>query len=77
MVCVNPTMQASWLEQAQLRPLSEELTMKYSTYNAEAYRLAMQNTKYNDEGKAVISADDEWANEPEWDDMFKQMKKQQ
>lgn len=77
MICFNPAMQASWLVQAQLRPLSEELTMKYSIYNAEAYRLAMQNTKYNDEGKAVISADDEWVNEAEWNDMFKQMKKQQ
>ena len=27
-------------------------------------------------GKAVISSDDEWKDETEWDDMFEQMKKE-
>lgn len=45
-------------------------------YNKKAYQLAMNNTKYNSEGKAVISKDDEWAQETEWDDMFEQMKKE-
>ena len=45
-------------------------------YNKKAYQLAMNNTKYNDEGKAVISKDDEWVEETEWDDMFEQMKKE-
>ncbi len=45
-------------------------------YNKKAYQLAMNNTKYNSEGKAVISKDDEWADENEWDDMFEQMKKE-
>lgn len=42
----------------------------------KAYQFAMKNTKYNSEGKAVISKDDEWVNETEWDDVFEQMKKE-
>ncbi len=45
-------------------------------YNKKAYQFAMENTKYNSEGKAVISKDDEWKDEAEWDDMFEQMKKE-
>ena len=45
-------------------------------YNKKAYQLAISNTKYNLEGKAVISKDDEWIDETEWDDMFEQMKKE-
>ncbi len=41
----------------------------------QAYKLAMQNTNYNKEGKTVISSDDEWNDETEWDDIFEQMKK--
>ena len=36
----------------------------------------MQNTNYNQKGKAVTSPDDEWKAETEWDDMFEQMKKE-
>lgn len=46
------------------------------TYDKKAYQVALNNTKYNSEGKAVISKDDEWTNETEWDDMFEQMKKE-
>ena len=45
-------------------------------YNKKAYQVAMNNTKYNSESKAVISKDDEWVDETEWDDMFEQMKKE-
>ena len=45
-------------------------------YNKEAYRLAMENTKYNSDGKAVVSKDDEWRDESEWDDIYEQMKKE-
>lgn len=45
-------------------------------YSPKAYQIAMENTKYNVHGKAVISQDDEWATETEWDDMFEQMKKE-
>lgn len=50
--------------------------MNINSYGLDAYKLAMQNTKYNKEGKATISSDDEWTNESEWDDMFEQMKKE-
>lgn len=46
---------------------------KYSIFD---YQLAKANTKYNKQGKAVISKDDEWAKETEWDDMFEQIKKE-
>jgi hypothetical protein len=36
----------------------------------------MNNTTYNSDGRAVISKDDEWAKETEWDDIFEQMKKE-
>lgn len=45
-----------------------------SNYNINAYRLAMQNTKYNSEGKAVIEKNDEWRDETEWDSIYEQMK---
>ena len=38
--------------------------------------LAIMNTKYNKEGKAVISIDDEWRNETEWDEVFQQLLKE-
>ena len=41
-----------------------------------AYKLAMENTKYNKDGKATISSEDDWVNESEWDDIYKQMKQE-
>lgn len=46
------------------------------SYSKKAYQLAMNNTKYNSEGKAVVELDDEWRDETEWDTMFEQMKKE-
>ncbi len=40
-----------------------------------AYRLPVKNTNYNKEGKATVSSYDEWADETEWDELFKEMKK--
>jgi hypothetical protein len=34
----------------------------------------MKNTIYHSEGKAVITKDDEWREETEWDDIYAQMK---
>lgn len=45
-------------------------------YNKKAYQNAISNTKFNEAGKAVISKDDEWVDETEWDDLFEQMKKE-
>ena len=53
-----------------------QLRMINGNYDKKAYRLAMKNTKYNNEGKAVVEKDDEWRDETEWDDMFEQMKKE-
>ena len=50
--------------------------MNTGIYGVKAYKLAMENTKYNSEGKAVISFDDEWVEDTEWDDVFEQMKKE-
>ena len=44
------------------------------SYSQKAYQLAMNNTKYNSEGKPVVEIDDEWRGETEWEDMFEQMK---
>lgn len=43
-------------------------------YNKKAYQLALDNTKYNEDGRAIVSRDDEWVAETEWDDLFVQMK---
>lgn len=43
-------------------------------YHINSYSQAMQNTKYNSEGKAVIEKDDDWRNETEWDSIYEQMK---
>ena len=50
--------------------------MNKGIYGINAYKAAMENTKYNKDGKATVSSDDEWADETEWDDMFEQMKKE-
>ena len=44
----------------QLPWLGEYMADRSGIYNANAYRIAMQNTKYNTDGKATITADDEW-----------------
>lgn len=43
-------------------------------YSMKSYWLALENTKYNTEGKAVVEQGDEWLEETEWDEMFEQMK---
>ena len=44
--------------------------MNTGVYGLKAYKLAMQNTNYNNNGKAVISSDDEWREESEWDEEY-------
>lgn len=39
-------------------------------YSEKAYKMASDNTKYNADGKAVISENDEWRDEKEWDEVF-------
>jgi hypothetical protein len=38
----------------------------------KAYRLAEQNTVHNSKGQAVISKDDPWVHEKEWDEYAKE-----
>lgn len=45
--------------------------MNTGTFPTNAYKLAMQNTKYNEAEKAVVEKEDEWRDETEWDDMYR------
>ena len=40
------------------------------TNKNKAYAFVTSNTKYNENGRPVISKDDEWLEETEWDDLF-------
>ena len=68
------TMAAKQAVREQALPFKPD--MNTGIYGLKSYKLAMQNTNYNKEGKAVISSADEWNDESEWDDMFEQMKKE-
>lgn len=68
------TMAAKQAVREQALPFKPD--MNVGIYNNKAYKIAMENTQYNNAGKAVISVDDEWADETEWDDMFEQMKRE-
>ena len=68
------TMAAKQAVREQALPFKPD--MNTGIYGLQAYKLAMQNTNYNKEGKAVISSADERNDESEWDDMFEQMKKE-
>lgn len=46
------------------------LAQYLETNREQAYSIATANTKYNKQGHPVISKDDEWAEESEWDDLF-------
>ena len=46
------------------------LAQYLETNTEQAYSFATANTKYNKQGHPVISKDDEWAGESEWDDLF-------
>lgn len=66
------TMAAKQAVREQALPFQPSLNK--GIYSLEAYKLAMKNTKYNEDGKAVLEIDDDWKSEMEWDDMFEQMK---
>lgn len=46
------------------------LAQYLETNREQAYSFAAANTRYNKYGHPVISKDDEWAGESEWDDLF-------
>jgi hypothetical protein len=61
----------AYLEDCNKRGIQAESPQKYDD---KAYDLAKANTKYNAEGKVVLASDDEWRDETEWDDVYKQLK---
>ena len=68
------TMAAKQAVREQALPFHPD--MNVGRYSDKAYQMAMANTNYKADGKAVIASDDEWVEETEWDDMFEQMKKE-
>lgn len=66
------TMAAKQAVREQALPFQPSL--QKDRYSTNAYRMAMQNTKYDNSGRAVVEKDDDWRDETEWDDMFEQMK---
>ena len=68
------TLAAKQAVREQALPFQPRMINK--VYSEKAYQLAMNNTKYNSEGKPVVEINDEWREETEWDDMFEQMKKE-
>lgn len=68
------TMAAKQAVREQALPFKPD--MNTGIYGLHAYKLAIKNTNYNENGVAVISTDDEWRDETEWDDMFEQLKKE-
>jgi addiction module RelB/DinJ family antitoxin len=67
------TLAAKQAVREQALPFQPKVTNRY---NNKAYQLAMNNTTYNPDGKAVVSKDDEWTNETEWDDIYEHMKQE-
>lgn len=68
------TMAAKQAVREQALPFQPNLNK--GIYGNQAYKAIMANTKYNADGKAVISSDDEWIDESEWDEIYEQMKKE-
>lgn len=56
--------------------LMSALAQYMETNREKAYSFATANTKYNKQGRPVISEEDEWVNESEWDDLFEVLKNQ-
>ena len=47
---------------------AESPCFSYGEYVKRLFEIAKQNTKYNAQGQAVISKDDPWRYETEWDE---------
>lgn len=52
------------------------LAQYLDTNRERAYSFATANTRYDEQGRPVVSKDDEWLNESEWDDLFEILRKQ-
>ncbi|MCM1048706.1 MAG: hypothetical protein NC433_09785 [Clostridiales bacterium] len=49
------------------------LAQYMETNREQAYLFATANTKHNKQNRPVISKNDEWVDESEWDDLFELM----
>ena len=54
--------------------LMSALAQYLDTNRERAYSFASANTKHDEQGRPVVSKDDEWLNESEWDDLFELLK---
>lgn len=54
--------------------MSAALTQYLETNRKKAYSYATSNTSHNTQNRPVISRDDDWVNESEWDDLFDLLK---
>lgn len=52
---------------------SGQLFMQNEKFGIADYVRAIQNMNYNEDGVAVISENDEWAQETEWDELYEEM----
>lgn len=68
------TMAATQAVREQALPFAPKIST--SDYTMKDYKFAIENTKYNPKGYPVVSNDDEWLEETEWDDLYEQMKKE-
>lgn len=49
---------------------------QYIKENKEkAYNFAKNNAKYNAQNRPIISKDDEWIKETEWDELYNKLKR--
>lgn len=56
--------------------VAEQVAQETTECRVDRYKKAMDNTKYNEDGKAVIEAGDEWREEKEWDEIYAEMRKE-
>lgn len=68
------TMAAKQAVREQALPFHPDINA--GPYGLKAYQFVMNNTKYDENGRATISRDDEWASETEWDELYEQLKKE-
>ena len=63
----------------ELFDVCEELGISFVAYsplgNGFLSGKHTKNTKYDKNGKAMITSDDDWVDETAWDDLYEQMKK--
>ena len=62
------TLAAKQAVREQALPFKPRMINK--SYSEKAYQIAMNNTKYNSEGKPIIELNDEWRDETEWEEMY-------